>query len=123
MAVPNALCFGGFGGKTRTLPAADPAALPQLAVRATGKNGQAHTHEYVVLADVLAEASQVKTYDGPIGGHCRLLCHAAQLNGAGGVSEILLPTARWRAVVALAQRQLGDEQGGDEPAHNQKNIE
>lgn len=54
VAAPTALRIDGLDGKTRTLTAAHLAALPQQEVRATGKDGQAHTYQGVALADVLA---------------------------------------------------------------------
>lgn len=53
-AAPAPLRLDGLDGKTRTLTAADLAALPRQEVRATGHDGRAHTYQGVALADVLA---------------------------------------------------------------------
>ncbi|MGI4886667.1 MAG: molybdopterin-dependent oxidoreductase [Janthinobacterium lividum] len=52
--VATALRLDGLDGKTRTLAAADLTALPRQEVRATGKDGQAHTYQGIALTDLLA---------------------------------------------------------------------
>ncbi len=67
-AATTTLRLDGLDGKTRTLTAADLAALPHQEVRATGHDGQAHAYQGVALTDLLAliGGPQGKAIHGPV---------------------------------------------------------
>ncbi|AMJ64091.1 hypothetical protein AXW84_00585 [Hymenobacter sp. PAMC 26628] len=100
-----ALRLDSLDGITRILTAADFAALPHQEVRATGKDGQAHTYQGVALADVLAlvgapqgkavhgEALAVALVAEAADGY-RVVFALPELDAAFASQVVLLATAR-----------------------------
>lgn len=104
-AVATALRLDGLDGKTRTLAAADLAALPRQEVRATGHDGQAHTYQGVALTDLLAlvEGPQGKAIHGPVLAQAlvaeaadgyRVVFALPELDAAFATQTVILATAR-----------------------------
>lgn len=104
-AATTGLRLDGLDGKTRTLAAADLAALPRQEVRATGHDGQAHAYQGVALTDLLALVGgpQGKAIHGPVLAQAlvaeaadgyRVVFALPELDAAFATQTILLATTR-----------------------------